>query len=173
MPGLVDWSWGPLLNRTFVISDSMHVQAPLERCFLLSTNLELVAETLRMRPLSGKSTGQVAMGDTILWAGWKFGLPQMHESRITAYQPPVYFQDTMARGRFKTFQHDHHFTEIDGHTLLQEKLRFSLPGGWLGAQVAKHVMVPYISRLIRKRFYLLKKLAEGQGWRQYLPEAAE
>ena len=146
----------------------MHVHAPLERCFLLSTNLELVAETLRMRPLSGKSTGHVVMGDTILWAGWKFGMPQMHESLITAYDPPVYFQDTMARGRFKTFQHDHHFTEIDGHTLLQDKLRFSLPGGWLGAQIAQHIMVPYISRLLRKRFYLLKKLAEGQEWQRYL-----
>ena len=147
----------------------MHVQAPLERCFLLSTNVDLVAETLHMRPLSGKSTGYVVAGDTILWAGWKFGLPQMHETRITGYEHPVFFQDTMGRGRFKSFQHDHSFVEIDGHTLLQDKVRFSLPGGWLGAKVAQHVMVPYISRMVRKRFYLLKHLAEGQGWRRYLP----
>jgi ligand-binding SRPBCC domain-containing protein len=109
-------------------------------------------------------------GDTILWTGWKFGMPQMHESRITIFDRPRYFQDVMTRGRFKFFQHDHHFVEIDGHTLLQDKLRFSLPGGWLGAQVAQRVMVPYISQLLRKRFYLLKQLAESEGWRRYLPE---
>ncbi len=161
------------MNRVFVISDSMHVQAPLERCFLLSTNIDLVAQTLRMHPLSGRSSGQVEAGDTILWAGWKFGMPQMHESLITRFDPPVFFQDTMARGRFKFFQHDHTFVEIDGHTLLQDKLRFSLPGGWLGSLVAKYVMVPYISGLIRKRFYLLKQLAEGPGWRRYLPDLDE
>jgi ligand-binding SRPBCC domain-containing protein len=150
----------------------MHVQAPVERCFLLATSIDLVAQTLGMRPISGKMTGLVEAGDQILWAGWKFGLPQMHETLITKYERPTYFQDTMGRGRFKLFQHDHHFVEIDGHTLMQDKVRFSLPFGWPGAMVAKHVMVPHISKLIRKRFYLLKQLAEGPGWQDYLPEPA-
>jgi ligand-binding SRPBCC domain-containing protein len=152
----------------FVISDSMHIHAPIERCFLLSTSIDLVAETLQMRPVSGRTSGLIVGQDRIVWKGWKFGLPQMHESLISGYERPAYFQDTMARGRFKFFQHDHHFTEIDGHTLLQDKVRFSLPLGWAGAMVAKYVMVPYISRLIRKRFYLLKQLAEGPGWKSYL-----
>jgi ligand-binding SRPBCC domain-containing protein len=154
----------------FTIRDTIHIDAPIERCFLLSTNIDLVAATLRMRPIEGKTEGMIAEGDRLVWGGWKFGLPQMHESLITEFERPVFFQDTMGRGRFKKFQHDHHLTEIDGHTLLSDKLRFSLPFGWAGKLVARHVMVPYICQLLRRRMLLLKKIAEGEGWRHYLPE---
>jgi ligand-binding SRPBCC domain-containing protein len=158
------------LKNTFTVSDTMHVNAPIERCFLLSTNVELVAETLKMKAVDGRRRGLVERDDQILWAGWKFGLPQMHESKITAYERPEYFQDTMVHGRFHFYQHDHTFTEIGGHTLLQDKVRFSLPLGPVGALVAEYVMVPYMARMIHKRFVLLKRLVEGDGWKKYLPE---
>jgi ligand-binding SRPBCC domain-containing protein len=154
----------------FTISDSIHINAPIERCFLLSTSIELVGKTLGMRPIEGKTSGTIVEGDRIVWAGWKFGLPQMHESLITRYERPAFFQDTMARGRFKRFQHDHQLTEIDGHTLLNDKLRFSLPLGWPGKMVARHVVVPHLCRLLRQRMLLLKKVAEGDEWQRYLAE---
>ncbi len=157
----------------FTVCDSIHVQAPIERCFLLSTCIELVGQTLEMQPVAGKTGGMIVEGDRLEWRGRKFGLPQMHESLITKYVRPEFFQDTMARGRFERFQHDHYFAEIDGHTLLNDKLRFSLPLGWLGRQVAHYVMVPYISRLLRKRFLLLKRVAESDEWRRYLPDEVE
>jgi len=157
----------------FTISDSIHINAPIERCFELSTNIALVGRTLGMRPIEGKTDGMVAEGDRLVWAGWKFGLPQMHESLITQYERPAFFQDTMGRGRFKRFQHDHHLVEIDGHTLLNDKLRFSLPYGWPGKLVGRYVMVPMICRLLRQRMLLLKRVAETEEWRRYLPEGDE
>src|SRR5271155_5513560 len=108
----------------FTVCDSIHVNAPIERCFLLSTSIELVEQTLEMHPVAGKTAGIVMPGDRLEWRGWKFGLPHRHESLITRYARPEFFQDTMARGRFDRFQHDHYFVEIDGHTLLNDKLRF-------------------------------------------------
>lgn len=128
-----------------------------------------------MRPVaggSGKTRGLIVGGDRIVWRGWLLGLPQVHESLITRYERPRFFQDTMARGRFKRFQHDHEFTEIDGHTLAVDKLRFSLPLGWPGKVVGRKVMVPYISSLLSKRLTLLKQVAEGPDWERYLPEEA-
>ncbi|HEY6413255.1 MAG TPA: SRPBCC family protein [Edaphobacter sp.] len=156
----------------FTVSDSIHIHAPIERCFLLSTSLELVGQVLEMRPVEGsrKTAGLVVEGDRIEWHGWVFGLPQVHESLITRYERPCFFQDTMVRGRFKQFQYDHRFSEIDGHTLLVDKLRFSLPLGWPGKMVAKHVIVPHISKLLRRRMMLLKRVAESEAWRDYLPD---
>jgi len=157
----------------FTVSDSIHIHASIERCFLLSTSLELVEQVLEMRPMEGgsrKTAGFVVGGDRIEWRGWLFGLPQVHESLITRYERPNFFQDTMARGRFERFQHDHRFTEIDGHTLLVDKLRFSLPFGWPGKIMARHVIVPHISGLLRRRMQLLKRVAEGSEWKQYLPD---
>ncbi len=154
--------------KSFVLQDSILIQAPIERCFLLSTSIEVVAQTLAMRPVEGKTSGMILANDQLLWRGWKFGLPQMHETLITGFDAPVFFQDTMGRGRFARFQHDHHFTETDSGTLLEDELRFSMPFGWAGAAVGQLIMVPHIKGLLRRRFALLKRLAEGEGWRRYL-----
>lgn len=156
----------------YTVSDTIHINAPIERCFLLSTSIELVAETLEMRPMDGKTEGLIVEGDRILWHGWKFGVPQFHETLITRYEAPTFFQDTMGRGRFRKFQHDHSLAEIDGHTLLHDKVRFALPLGFLGQMVARQVMVPYIAGLVQRRFQLLKRLAESEEWRYYLPDVA-
>ena len=157
----------------FTISDSIHINAPIERCFLLSTNIELVAKTLGMKPIEGKTRGMIAPGDKLLWAGWKFGFPQMHETLITRYERPAFFQDTMGRDRFKRFQHDHHLFYIDGRTVLNDKIRFTLPLSWVGRLVARTILVPYISRVLRRRMKLLKKIAESQEWQKYLSEEIE
>jgi len=154
----------------YMVKDSIHINAPIARCFLLSTNIELVVQTLGLRPVSGKTTGNLLEGDQILWRGWAFGFPQVHESLITKYHHPTFFQDTMKIGRYKRFQLDHHFAEVDGHTFLHDKLRFSLPLGWPGKIVARHVMVPHIARLLRRRFTLLKQVAESEEWRRYVPD---
>lgn len=156
------------MGKVFTVSDTVHINAPIERCFLLSTSIDLVQRTLGMRPVSGKMTGLVEMGDQLIWAGWKFGFPQMHETLITAYDRPKFFQDTMGRGRFKTFSHDHGFTEISGRTLLHDKVRFSMPFGFLGSMVAAQIVVPHVARLIQQRFMLLKRVAEGDEWEAYL-----
>ena len=58
---------------------------------------------------------------------------------------------------------------VDGQTLAYDKVQFSLPFGPVGKLVAKTVMVPHIAGLLAARFRLLKRLAEGEEWRQYLP----
>jgi len=167
--GTVEFFYG---SSMFTISDSVHINAPIERCFLLSTNIELVGRTLGMKPIEGKTSGLIENGDRLLWAGWKFGFPQIHESLITKYERPVFFQDTMGRGRFRRFQHDHHLFFMDGRTVLNDKLRFTMPFGWLGGLVARFVLVPHMSRLLRRRMRLLKRVAESNEWRQYVPDSA-
>lgn len=159
----------------FIVSDNIHVNAPIERCFLLSTNLELVKRSLKMRLVknrSSRTSGLVVGGDRILWRGWIFGLPQMHETVITKYEQPDFFQDSMERGRFKRFQHDHFFVEVGGRTLLNDKVRFSLPFGWLTRPLGQFLVMPYISRLLRQRLELIKRVAESDEWKEYLKDRA-
>ncbi|MES2392796.1 MAG: hypothetical protein V4555_14215 [Acidobacteriota bacterium] len=78
----------------------------------------------------------------------------------------------MLSGRFRTFQHDHHFTATRHGTLLADKLTFSLPFGPAGWIVSRTIMVPHIRTLLRRRFQLLKHLAETEEWRRYLPPSS-
>ena len=152
----------------FVIRDRIHVMAPIERCFLLSTHVDLVARTIGMKPVTGRASGLVKAADRVVWRGWKFGMPQRHESRVTGYSAPTFFQARMAQGRFEVFRHDHKFIEIGGQVLMEDTVQFALPLGSVGRLVGRHVLIPHIRRLMRRRFALLKQVAESEEWRAYL-----
>lgn len=156
-------------SQFFVVRDEAAVMAPIDRCFALSTHLAVVQMTLAMRPVSGRTEGAVVDGDTVRWRGWKWGLPQMHESLIEAYNPPVFFRDRMIAGRFASFEHDHRFKpHDDGTVLLQDEVRFSMKWGPAGLMIGRTILMPHIRRLMRERFALIKRLAEGEGWRPYV-----
>jgi ligand-binding SRPBCC domain-containing protein len=152
----------------FRLKESIHVNAPLDRCFLLATNIALVRQILHMKPVGGRTTGLIVGNDTVRWSGWKFGLPVSHESLITRYERPDFFQDTQHRGWFKHFQHDHRFEAIDGRTLMTDIVRFSMPLGPPGREIGKLIVVPHVLKLMEQRFQLLKRVAEGDDWQRYL-----
>lgn len=144
------------------------IAAPIERVFLLSTHIETVRGTLGLTPVAGRVTGHVVLGDRVTWRGWKFCLPQVHQTLITGYRFPVFFQDTQEHGRFDFFQHDHHFSEAGGATELQDEVRFTLPFGAAGRLVARLVLIPHIQSLLDARFRLLKRLAETDAWQEVI-----
>ncbi|MDP9039452.1 MAG: SRPBCC family protein [Acidobacteriota bacterium] len=161
----------------FAIRDTVRISAPVGRCFALSCSLAVVERELRMHPVAGvdpetgapyRTAGLVVGGDRVRWQGWKFGLPQVHVSLISRFEPGRFFRDTMIGGRFRTFEHDHSFREDAGGTVLDDAIRFSLPFGAAGWLVGRVLMRPYIRGLLARRFRLLKELAEGDGWQEYL-----
>ncbi len=179
---------------TLIVRENVTIQAPIERLFQLSTSISLVRKTLGMTPIEtgvagGLTSGNVVANSRVVWRGWKFGLPTQHHTLITGFIPPhehlsrfehhdvtaeAFFQDTQERGRFAFFQHDHHFYEFAdaatgaSMTELRDEVRFALPFGPLGRIAAQVLMKPYIERLCRQRFAMLKELAEGEGWRQVI-----
>lgn len=159
------------MAKVFVVRDSTVIRAPIERCFRLSTSIEIVQLELKMRPVRGRTSGLVAGGDTIRWQGWQLGLPQFHESLIEEFRPYGFFRDRMIAGRFAHFEHDHRLVETQEGVRLSDELRFSMRWGWPGALVGRWLMIPHIRGLLRRRFALIKSLAEGDGWRRYLEDA--
>ncbi len=151
----------------FTLRDSIVIQAPIERCFALSTSIAIVQKELGMKPVAGRTSGCVRGGDTVRWEGWQLGLPQYHVSLIAEFESPFYFQDRMLEGRFKSFAHDHRFREVKDGVLLEDELRFAMPLGRAGRAVGQLVMVPHIRRLLRERFAMLKEIAETEAWREY------
>jgi ligand-binding SRPBCC domain-containing protein len=162
-----------LTRPIYVLRDSVQIASPLDRCFLLSTSIDLVAHTLGMKPVGGQTSGLITGASRVEWRGWKFGLRQRHETVITEYDRPNCFQDSMASGRFRTFQHDHEFVQVGDETLLKDVVRFSMPFGLAGKLVGKYVLAPHIRALMRRRFALLKRVAESEEWRRYLPAPEE
>lgn len=181
--------------RVETVHDTAVAYAPLDRLWALSTRVELVRQTLGMNIAGGVTSGHVGAGSRVFWKGWKFGLPTEHHTLITGYAAPqeaeagsasaselhaeapgqlvAWFQDSQEHGRFASFHHDHWLrqrTDADGRvaTVLEDKVHFALPFGPLGDLVAHTIMVPYVQRLVKRRFASLKALAEGDGWKQWV-----
>jgi ligand-binding SRPBCC domain-containing protein len=162
-----------MLDRTrepFTLRRSILVQSPIERCFLLSTSLAIVQKELRMKPVAGRTSGLATAGDTIRWEGWQLGFWNFHVSRIPpeTFDPPRFFEDRMIAGRFRSFAHSHRFEQTPEGVLLHDELRFTMPFGLAGWIVGRLIMVPHIRGLLRRRFHLLKRIAESDEWRRYL-----
>lgn len=158
-------------GHLFVLRETILIEAPIDRCFLLSTSVAIVREELRMKPVAGRTDGLVQPGDQVRWEGWQLGFWNYHVSLIARYDRPTFFQDRMLAGRFAFFEHDHNFREERNGTRLEDELRFSMPFGALGAIAGRFVMVPHIRTLMRERFQKLKGIAETDRWREYLKES--
>ena len=156
--------------KSFTLRDSIVIHAPIKRCFLLSTSLKVVQQELRMKPVAGRTQGCVTAGDTVRWEGWQLGFWNYHVSLIVpeTFAAPRFFQDRMLAGRFRSFEHDHTFAETAAGVELRDELRLTMPFGALGWLVGQVLLVPHIRRLLRRRFRLLKKLAEGDDWQQWI-----
>jgi ligand-binding SRPBCC domain-containing protein len=149
---------------------SSSIAAPIERCFNLSRSIDLnLASTEgRQEAVAGVTSGLIGLGQEVTWSRRHFGFVIRHTSRITAYELPRYFQDSMARGLFQSYCHDHYFEECDGATLMKDVVRFAVPYGVLGRVVERPMLAQYMRKLIERRSSYLKSTAESEQYRKYL-----
>jgi hypothetical protein len=148
--------------------------APPERCFLLSLSIDLHTESTaptRERAIAGVTQGIIGPNQTVTWRGRHFGLMLTHTSLIDRYDPPHYFRDVMAKGHFRSFEHEHLFEPTDdGSTLMRDRLHFAAPLGPLGRLAETFVLRAYFTRFLRERDAVIKRVAESPSgdWQRYI-----
>src|SRR5688500_4907941 len=117
------------------IDISMYVAAPQARCFDLARSVELHTRSTsatQERAVAGRTTGLLHAGDQVTWLARHLGVWQELTSRITVFDRPHYFRDSMVRGAFKRFDHDHFFTAEGGGTRVRDVFDYAAPLGPLG-----------------------------------------
>ncbi len=149
------------------------IAAPVERCFDLARSVEvhlLGTEGTGEAAVGGVRTGLVGMGEFVRWRAKHLGVWQHLSSRITAFERPGYFQDTMVEGAFRSMVHDHVFREVGpGRTEMRDVFRFAAPVPGVGWLVERVVLRRYLRAFLERRNGVLKGVAEGEGWREFLP----
>jgi ligand-binding SRPBCC domain-containing protein len=141
-----------------------YINAPVERCFDLSLNVDLhrhsVAHT-RERPIAGVMHGMMKLGDTVTWEAIHFGVKQRLTTQITAYDRPRSFTDEMMRGVFHSMKHVHEFAPQPPGTLMIDLFFFRAPFGALGWVVEKLILTRYMTGLLLTRNSYLNQVAEA------------
>jgi ligand-binding SRPBCC domain-containing protein len=141
------------------------IRASPERCFDASRDLDLHLESMGHtgeRAVAGRTSGLIELGEQVTWEGRHFGIRQRFTSAITAYDRPRHFQDSMLRGAFRSFVHDHYFEPCDEGTLMTDVLVFRSPFGFVGAIVDRLIMTGYLTRMLTKRNEIVKAALERE-----------
>jgi ligand-binding SRPBCC domain-containing protein len=147
------------------------INAPLERVFDLSRSIDLhmvSTDFTSERAIAGVTSGCIGLGEKVTWKGRHSGLDVEHTSLITVYQFPTHFQDSMARGLFRRFSHDHFFAKTVSGTMMKDVMEFEAPYGALGRIAERILLEKHLRQLLLRRNQCIKRVAESDEWRHYL-----
>jgi ligand-binding SRPBCC domain-containing protein len=152
-----------------------HIRAPATRCFDLARSIDLhvrSAAATGERAVAGTTSGLIGLHQEVTWRARHFGVWQQFTSRITEYAYPDWFRDEMVRGAFRSFVHDHSFRGELGGTTMIDECRFAAAVWPLGWPVERFVLGRYLRRFLTERAAVIRRVAESDEWREYLPAAA-
>ena len=118
---------------------------------------------------AGVTSGLIERGQRVTWRARHFGVRHRLTSEITIMERPVYFQDVMIQGPFRSMMHDHFFRPLpDGRTEMKDVFVFEAPLAILGRLAEVTFLGRYMEGLLRERNGVVKRIAESAEWRKYL-----
>jgi hypothetical protein len=151
------------------------IDAPIDRVFDLSRSVEVhllanIHGNEQALATGGVTTGLVELGQQVTWRAKHFGLWHNLTSKVTALEPPVYFQVTMIEGIFRSMQADHRLRTLpSGATELTDRFAIAAPLPILGPLAEALFLRRYMLALNRERNAVIRQLAESGDWQRYLP----
>ena len=154
-----------------VIEVTTRIAAPVGRVFDLARCIDLHTETATgtgERAIGGVTSGLIGPGEEVTWKARHFGVWQTLTVRITRFEPPTHFTDTMLRGAFRRFDHHHTFEPSSEGTLMRDVFDYESPFGPLGRIADLLFLERHMRSFLIERNRVLKEVAESEGWRRYL-----
>ncbi|MGO4105117.1 SRPBCC family protein [Leifsonia sp. YAF41] len=139
------------------------LETTIQESFDLARSIDVHVDSMsrsRERAIGGVTGGLIAEGEEVTWRARHFGIPFRLTSRITEMAIPRSFVDKQVRGPFRSFRHEHTFSEHQGRTTMIDHVEFSAPFGVLGRLAEKLVLARYLRRLIEQRNRFLVTAAQ-------------
>jgi ligand-binding SRPBCC domain-containing protein len=149
------------------------ILAPVARCFDLARSVDLhqdAAEPIDGRAVAGRVTGLSELADCTTWLARFFGLRFSLTTCITRFEAPYDLSDVQCRGLLTHFGHDYAFHALSPRqTMMTDDFFFQSPLGMLGAASDRLVLRRKMRHVARWRVSFLRRVAESEEWRRYLP----
>ena len=146
-----------------VIDFSTSITAPPEICFDLAREIDLHIKSTpgtNERAVAGITSDLIGLDQEVTWEATHFGIRQRLTSRITAFDRPNHFRDSLVRGAFSRFDHDHFFLREGNGTIMRDVFDYESPFGWLGRLADVLFLRSYMLGLLARRAKIIKLAAE-------------
>jgi len=121
--------------KTFEISTKQYINKPLEVVFEFFSkpeNLEMITPASLSFNILTPTPIKMGKGSLIDYTIRLFGIPIHWRTLISDYEPPFRFVDQQIKGPYTFWHHTHTFQSVDGGVEIIDKVKYSLPMGWLG-----------------------------------------
>ncbi len=161
------------------INHRIFLRAPIQRCFDLARSVEVhllrnYHSNAPAAAVAGLTSGLAGLGQQTTWRARHFSRWHQLTSEITAFRAPVYFQDTMQSGIFRSMQHGHYFRLLpSGLVEMEDTLCFAAPILVLGSIAEVLFLRRYMQKLLAERCCVIKEVAESDEWKRYIPQEEE
>ena len=145
--------------------------APADVVFDLYRHIGLHQITLQKyqeEAIRGTTSGLIKKGENVTWRAKHLGKQRFLSVKVTEMDAPVFFEDTMLHGDFKSFVHRRHFKQIDNGTIVIEELHYETPYGIAGKLFDRFYLKNYICGILKERTEVIKTYAEGNKWKALL-----
>lgn len=139
------------------------INCPAEQCFDLARSADVHLESTKHtheKVIAGRTSGLFELNDEVTWEAIHLGFRQKLSTRITRFERPVFFEDQMLKGAFKSMRHEHHFKEEKTGTMMKDIFEYEVPVGWLGKLFDHLYLKRYMTRLLVLRNQTIKSIAE-------------
>lgn len=143
------------------INLSTQIKASIQNVFDASRNIDshqLSASKSNEKAIAGVTSGLIHLNETVTWRGKHFGVYLQHKSKITKMEIPYFFVDEMVKGHFKSFKHEHTFTEKNGITVMVDFLQYETPFGIFGNFFDRYFLEKHLRNFLLERNKILNKL---------------
>lgn len=147
------------------INLTTQIKASIDACFDLSRDVDahmLSAKDTNEKAISGRTSGLCELGDTITWQAKHFGIKQNLTVEISLFNRPIFFEDRMLKGAFKSMRHEHHFEEKNGVTIMRDIFEYEVPYGVMGKLFDRFLLRKHMINFLSTRNQLLKEIAENK-----------
>jgi ligand-binding SRPBCC domain-containing protein len=146
-----------------VIDFLTSITAPPEICFDLAREIDLHIKSTpgtNERAVAGITSDLIGLDQEVTWEATHFGIRQRLTSRITAFDRPNHFRDSLVHGAFSRFDHDHFFLREGNGTIMRDVFDYESPFGWLGRLADVLFLRSYMLGLLARRANIIKLAAE-------------
>jgi ligand-binding SRPBCC domain-containing protein len=147
------------------------IAAPRERVFDLSRSVSLHKASMKHHDekiVEGTMSGLMNLDDTVTWTAKHLFKQRRLKIKITKIQSPELFVDEQVEGDFKMLKHEHYFKAIENGTIMIDQFHFESPNGMIGKLINNFYLERYMTNLLQERNKMIKEVAEGNLWKQYL-----
>lgn len=152
------------MARTWVLEQEQFIPRPRAEVFAFfadAFNLERITPGFLGFRILTPAPIEMAAGTIIEYRIGLYGLPMRWRTRIDQFEPEARFVDVQEKGPYRRWRHTHTFEEVEGGTLMRDRVEYEIPLGPLGTLARALFVRRSLERIFAHRRAVIAEIFGG------------